>query len=275
MTTYSAPRRTIVKSIEIEGLGLHGGAPVKIKVHPGSDGLAFRAGTSRWLANAENVTDTERSTRLGEINTIEHLMAALAAHEVTDAEIEVEGGEIPGLDGSAKPFYDALAQAAFADLDSQEYFPPFKRVYYQEQDLSLAAAGGTGHWRYDYLLTDRWPGQQSFEAKDVVEGFGTQIAPARTFALAEEIPMILQAGLGRGLDKDSVLIVGIEGYKNEARFEDECARHKLLDLCGDLYLSGLPLRCLNVVAVKSGHRTNVKLAQLLREASERQSDSGS
>jgi UDP-3-O-acyl-N-acetylglucosamine deacetylase len=256
----------LANSVEISGKGLHGGEPTTVRLHPGNAGIFFNQGGQRVQAVAENVTDTTRSTTLGTVHTVEHLMSALAGLEFTDLEIEVEGNEIPGLDGSAKPFVDLLLTGGTTDLGESEFFPPFKRVFYQESELSLAAAAGTGHWRYDYVLSDRWPGTQSFEAVDVVKDFAGEIAPSRTFALAEEIPYILQMGLAKGLDAESALILGLEGYKNEARFEDEPARHKLLDLCGDLYLSGLPLRCLNVVTVKSGHRTNVKLALLLRES---------
>jgi UDP-3-O-acyl-N-acetylglucosamine deacetylase len=81
--------------------------------------------------------------------------------------------------------------------------------------------------------------------------------------MAEEVPAVLAAGLAKGLDIEKALILGIEGYKNDARFPDEPARHKLLDLAGDLYLAGVPLRFLNVAAERSGHRTNVEAAAKL------------
>jgi UDP-3-O-acyl-N-acetylglucosamine deacetylase len=267
LSSHVYRRRTLAREVDVSGVGLHGGEPTLMRLRPGSKGIGFHRGGTRFAAVAENVTDTTRSTRLGEVNTVEHLMSALAGLEITDLEIEVEGDEAPGLDGSAAPWVSALVEAGLEDLGEATAFPPFKRVFFQEGELSVGAASGAGHWRYDYVLNERWPGTQSFEAQDVVAQYGSEIAPARTFALAEEIPMILQLGLARGLDENSALILGIEGYKNEARFDDEPARHKLLDLCGDLYLSGLPLRCLNVVAVRSGHRSNVKVAALLREAS--------
>jgi UDP-3-O-acyl-N-acetylglucosamine deacetylase len=106
----------------------------------------------------------------------------------------------------------------------------------------------------------------TYESENVVTDYRSGIAPARTLVLSEEVPHIIAAGLGQGLNKDQVLVLGENGYENEARFADEPARHKMLDLIGDLYLSGVPIDHLNVVASRSGHRTNVIAAARLREA---------
>jgi len=237
-----------------------------VLVHPGQDGIAFRTASGRWAALAENVTDTTRCTRLGEVSTVEHLMSALAGLEITDAEIEVQGNEMPALDGSAQGFVEGLAAVGFETIGEGEIEPPFKRVFLQEEAVKIAIGKGDGHWRYTYDMGERWPNQQTFESFNVALEYRKQIAPARTFALAEEIPMVLEMGLAKGLDQDSALILGIEGYKNDPRFEDEPARHKLLDLIGDLYLAGIPIRLLNVTAERSGHASNVRAAALVRQA---------
>jgi UDP-3-O-[3-hydroxymyristoyl] N-acetylglucosamine deacetylase len=264
LTSY--PRQTLRSSVTFEGKGLHGGEPCRVTVNPSENGIVFRTASGRWHALAENVTDTTRCTRLGEVATIEHMMSALAGLEVTDAEIEVVGGEMPAMDGSATGFAEALHEAGFESLNDGETALPFKRVFLQEDGVKIAIGKGEGHWKYTYDLGDRWPTQQAFESFSVPLEYRRQNAPARTFALAEEIPAILQMGLAKGLDQDSALILGIEGYKNEPRFEDEPARHKLLDLIGDLYLSGIPVRLLNVDSERSGHGTNVRAAALLRQS---------
>jgi len=262
-------RRTLRESVQIAGLGLHTGVPVTLRVHPGEEGLQFRFGSSRVAAHPANVTDTTRSTKLGEIGTVEHLMSALAGLEVTDAEIEVDAPEIPGMDGSALPFFALMSSAGLVEIGSRELPSVYSRIFIQEDSgLKAAIAKGDGHLRYVYATGDRWPGEQSFEVANALEVYGEQIAPARTFALSEEIPMILQAGLAKGLDESSALILGPEGYENQARFLDEPARHKMLDLMGDLYLSGVPIRALSVVAEKTGHRANVKLAAMLVKATQ-------
>ncbi len=261
--TYKA--RTVSTNVVFEGKGLHTGTPVRMTVHPGTDGIAFRLGSERTPARPENVTDTTRSTRLGSVGTIEHLMAAFAGLEITDAEVELDAPELPGLDGSAKPYVDALLPL-LTDGDEREVPELYRRIFMQEGNISLSIGKGTGHGRYVYDLGARWPNVQSYEAENAVEAFPTEIAPARTFALLEEVPKLIEYGLGQGLDPSSAVIIGDEGYKNPVRFEDEPARHKLLDLMGDLYLAGVPLRALNFIGERSGHRTHVKVAAMVREA---------
>lgn len=258
-------RRTLAEPVRFEGLGLHFGEPVTVTVHPAEDGIHFRSPAGRWRAVAENVTDTTRCTRLGEVSTIEHLMSALAGLEVTEAEVELTAGELPAMDGSALPYVREFQRVGTVTVG--EWEPPalFKRVFLQEESLKIAIGRGDGHWRYSYHAGDRWPGEQSYESLDIVSAYAEEVAPARTFAMAEEIPAILQMGLAKGLDAEKALIIGLDGYKNDALFEDEPARHKLLDLIGDLYLSGIPIRNLNVAAERSGHRSNVQAAKLLRE----------
>lgn len=259
-------RKTIRETISFEGLGLHSGIPVKVTISPGSEGIRFRKGRDSWQARPDNVTDTTRSTKLGDIGTVEHLMSALCGLEVTDVEIEVTAGEMPAMDGSSKEFTEQLSATGLEELGAVEFAQPFSRVFLQELPVKMAIGKGEGHWRYTYDVPDHWPGEQAYEAADVISVYKEEIAPARTFALIEEVPAVLQAGLAKGLDIEKALIIGIEGYKNESRFPDEPARHKLLDLMGDLYLAGVPARLLNVTAERSGHRTNVEAAWRLYQA---------
>jgi UDP-3-O-acyl-N-acetylglucosamine deacetylase len=194
-------------------------------------------------------------------------MSALAGLEVTDAEVEVEGGELPALDGSSIEYVHRLKQAGFEQLGEREIPDLFTRVFLQEDDgLKVAVGKGSGHWRYIYDVGHRWPYKQEFESSLVTTDYETQIAPARTLALAEELDTAMAAGLGKGLDESSCVILESSGYRLPPRFSDEPARHKLLDLIGDLYLSGVPIRMLNVVAERSGHRSNVQVANMLIQA---------
>lgn len=256
-------RRTVAREIRFEGLGLHSGVPVEVILHPAEDGIHFRYGGARRRAIPENVTDTARCTRLGEISTIEHVMSALCGLEITDVEVEVTAPELPGLDGSAAGY---VAGIESIDLDEVEVEPPFPRVFLQAGETKIAIGRGEGRWRYDLIYDDHWPGAQSYESGGVIADYAAEIAPARTLVLEEEVDQAWAAGLGRGLNQDSVLILGASGYVGHSRFPDEAARHKLLDLLGDLYLAGIPARLLNVAAVRSGHRTNVEAAARLAAA---------
>ena len=264
---YSFIRRTVRSEVRILGSGLHSGVPVEVIIHPSNEGIAFRVGSTRVRAHPSNVTDTTRSTRLGEVGTVEHLMSAFAGLEITDAEVELTYPELPGLDGSAIEFVTAILATGKEDIGQAEVPEVFGRLYLQEEGgLEVAIAKGDGRWRCVFATDDRWPGAQTFELDDCVGGYTDQIARARTFAFEEELPMIRQMELGKGLDESSALILGASGYVNEARFHDEPVRHKLLDLIGDLYLSGVPVRALSVVAERTGHRANVRAAALLAQA---------
>lgn len=258
-------RKTIRSEVSFSGKGLHSGEPVTVRLLPGSKGIWFRCGTEKVQADPENVRETNRATALGGIATVEHMMAALAGAEVTDIEIELSSLEFPALDGSALPYWQALKGAGFESLGEAELPTLFSRVFLHEGDLKLAISAGVGHWRYEFS-SQHWPQFQAFEFVDVVSSFEKEIAPARTFGFERELPQIEAAGLAKGLDRSSALLIGESGYVNEARFDEEPARHKLLDAMGDLYLSGVPVRFLNVVAERTGHRMNVLAAKKLKEA---------
>ncbi|MBX3096982.1 MAG: UDP-3-O-acyl-N-acetylglucosamine deacetylase [Fimbriimonadaceae bacterium] len=257
------PRFTVADSISWSGKALHGGGPSRVTVHPGTDGIVFRSGDQRIAAIPENVTDTRRCTQLGPVSTIEHLMSALAGLGFTDAEIEVEGGELPAMDGSAQPFVEGLSQSGKAECGRLEVSGLFKRIFTGEDEIKIAIADGDGDWSYEYDCSPRWPGRQQLELHLDPATYAREVANARTFAFREEVEPIRALGLGLGLDEDSCLILGDAEYDFLARFRDEPVRHKLLDLIGDLALAGVPVSALDVSAHRSGHRMNVIAATRL------------
>jgi len=263
--TVEFDRRTLSGKAVFEGTGIHSGCACKAIVRPGSGGLAFTSGGHRVSAIPENVTDTTNTTRLGSMGMIEHLMSAFAALEITDAEVEVEGPELPILDGSAKEYLDGLQAAGIDALGAKRQVQIFSRVNVQgENDERIGISAGSGRWRFDWARPGYWPSELSFEAQ-LPEDFRGEIAPARTFCHESDIPMIQAVGLGKGGNEHNTLVIGEDGYRTEHRFEDEPARHKLLDLIGDLMLSRVPPRFLNVVGERSGHRLNVAASARLAE----------
>lgn len=259
-------RKTVARDILVSGRGLHSGVPVNVRILPGTEGIAFRSGATRVLAIPENVTDTTRCTRLGQVSTIEHLMAAFAGLGVTDAEVEVDAPELPALDGAAGVWISELLAARFEELPERTLPALFTRIYEKSDPVTVAIAHGEGDWKYIFDTGSRWPGVQTFEFHATRDSFATEVAPARTLVFEEEIELARAAGLGQGLDETTVLALGKEGYLNSAKFPDEPARHKLLDLIGDLYLTGVPIRHLNVVGERSGHAANVRAAEKLWRA---------
>ncbi|MFJ8936138.1 UDP-3-O-acyl-N-acetylglucosamine deacetylase [Streptomyces sp. NPDC102365] len=264
-------RATVRAPVLLDGVGLHSGLPVTVTIAPGDDGIAFtrttgvRAGTVRVPARVAHVTATDRRTRLGPVSTVEHLMSALAGARVTDAEIHLAGEEVPGCDGSARPFTDALHAVGLRDLGP--WRPPRlpRPVRYAHGDTVLRARPGTGLWSVTYDRAPRFPGRQTVTAR-LPADYADLVAPARTLVLETELARARAHGLGRGLDEPSVVVIGDDAYVGRTRFADEPARHKLLDLIGDLYLTGIPLHHLDVTAVRPGHHANIALAALVTEA---------
>jgi UDP-3-O-[3-hydroxymyristoyl] N-acetylglucosamine deacetylase len=259
-------RRTVRQTVRLSGRGLHSGDPVEVAIHPGGGGLVFRHRSTRVAAVPANVTATRRCTRLGPVSTVEHLMSALAGAGVTDGEVVVSAPELPGCDGSAAPFLEALTGCGLEDLGPSRQAPGLTRpVTLTHGNSRVRISPGTGRWHCVYDLAGRWPGTQAVSVR-LPADYAALVAPARTLVLAEELPAARRCGLGRGLDARSVVVIGRSGYEGAVRFPDEPVRHKLLDLVGDLYLAGLPVHELDVTAVRCGHTANVMAARLLADA---------
>jgi UDP-3-O-[3-hydroxymyristoyl] N-acetylglucosamine deacetylase len=261
-------RQTLKSAVSIDGQGLHTGQPVRMTLHPFDNGIQFSLNGNRTKAHPELVSEVTRSTKLGEIGTVEHIMSALAGTEITDVLIELTYPEVPGVDGSSLPFVEVIQSVDTEHLGTRELKDLYARLFLPDGEIKISIGKGTGHWRYEYETAPRWPGSMHFDSENVIEDYPSQIAPARTFGLKEEIPAVLQMGLARGLDANSAVILDDEGYMNQVRFEDEPSRHKLLDLMGDIYLSGVPCRFLNVVGHRSGHRAQVEAAKMICKALE-------
>ena len=263
MTFY---RKTIADTIQLGGDGLHSGAPVDVAFKPGESGIVFYSPEGEVRADPSNVSNTERCTRLGAVNTVEHCMAALAAAEVTDVEIHLTAQEMPAMDGASRTYLDAIIKTGLAVLSEATFEGPFARVFARDGQRKVAIGSGQGHWSYRFMSETRWPFDEMFEMTALPEGFLEEVASARTWGFEDEVSHLHSLGLARGLDLTKALVLGPSGYVNESHWPDEATRHKLLDVIGDVYLSGIPIRFLNVSAEQSGHQLNVQAAVHLKEA---------
>jgi UDP-3-O-[3-hydroxymyristoyl] N-acetylglucosamine deacetylase len=203
------------------------------------------------------------------VSTIEHLMAALYALLVDDVRVELDGPEVPILDGSSKPFVDRILRAGRTELEAvREYITLVRPVVASEADKRIAAYP-CGEYRVTYAIEFEHPalGYQELSASLWGESaFADKLAPARTFAFEHEVQALREKGLAQGGSLDNAVVLGDDGILNPGlRFDDEFVRHKMLDLTGDLSLLGRPLRA-HVVAYRAGHEMHGRLAHAIAKA---------
>lgn len=295
---------TIKTTIQLQGKGLHTGVESNLIIHPAATnhGIQFKRvdleGAPTIKADATQVVSTQRCTTIGKkeatVSTIEHLMAAFAANNVCNALVEINAPEVPILDGSALPFVEAIARAGVEEQDADKNYLYIEEAFVFNDEESGAS--------YTILPSDKLAittlvdfdssvvGKQ-FANLDSLSDFATEIAAARTFVFLHELEQLANAGLAKGGQLDNALVFvekmpesasltslaqqfGIEeevaiaetGILNttELRFENEAARHKLLDVVGDLALANIELKA-KIIATKPGHGGNTRLAQKLKQ----------
>lgn len=282
-------QRTIKKEVELEGVGLHSGAKVKIRLLPAepNSGINFirtdLSGAPAIKANIANVMDLSRRLRRSslscdsvEVHTIEHLMAALCGLMIDNVWVEINGPEVPGLDGSALPFVKLIREAGIEEQPAAKKFFQAKDPMWLEEKDTLLAILPDSEFKVSYTLSYDHPllKAQYISFTITPEIFENEIAPARTFCLEAEAEELRRQGLGKGANLENTLLVGKNGViKNKLRYDDEFARHKVLDLIGDLYLLGVPIKG-HVIAVKSGHPLNIRLIERIKQQGESLRDGG-
>jgi len=270
------PQRTVRSSTVIYGLGLHSGnrtgmAIQSLPVNSGIHFVTLPKGT-QIPAHLDSVADTEYATTLsreGEsIRTVEHLLSALHAAGITNLLVKVHG-EIPVLDGSALEFCERLEEIGVEDQDAPRRELVIDRRYEVGKGDRSLVIEPSATFSVSYRL--RYPppvGEQFYEFEmSGFEAFKSEVAPARTFGFMRDLPMMAELGLGSGGRLDNCILVGDDNVINtELRFPDEFVRHKILDIIGDLYLLGYPVRG-RVTARFTGHRDNIALQRAILGAS--------
>ncbi len=268
-------QQTLAQAFTLAGIGIHTGMNGKVTVHPAESGFGriFRVGQIDIPAHIDHVVDTTRSTTLGtagaRVHTVEHLLSALHGLGVDNALIEVEGPEIPILDGSALPFVEAIVAAGIRGQGD-----PCRILGYRADADPLLLNEGSSSFSVTASDTFRIAVTTEFanwvEGKATVEydssfsdTYATEIAPARTFAFREEVEHLLKSGLAQGGSLDNALIITPpDEFSTPLRLPEEWCAHKLLDVLGDLALVGARLQ-IAVTALRPGHRANTALARRL------------
>lgn len=275
-TTTPEPQHTLAASFTCTGVGLHTGATVQVKVHPAeaNTGRIFvrtdLPNTPAIAADIDQVSQTLLSTELGlaeaRVRTVEHLLAALVGLGVDNARIEIDAAEAPLLDGSAQDWVTAIAQVGtIAQSAPRPDWQVTEPLWIRDGDAFVAALPAP-ELRFTYGIDFPQPaiGNQWHSWAPSQEAFATAIAPARTFGLAEQIEYLRSQGLIKGGSLDNALVCGSTGWINPPlRFANEPARHKLLDLVGDLSLLGT-LPTAHFLAYKASHSLHTQLARSLK-----------
>jgi UDP-3-O-[3-hydroxymyristoyl] N-acetylglucosamine deacetylase/3-hydroxyacyl-[acyl-carrier-protein] dehydratase len=273
-------QKTIVNPVTLKGVGIHTGNKVNITFKPAEadSGITFIRtdipGAPRIKADVRSLLLAPKFSRRSsigndqaEVQTVEHLMAALSSLGIDNIDIQIDNNEVPGLDGSAINFIEALEKAVLVHQDKPRYVYTVKEPVCIQEGASSIAILPAQEFKISYTLNYDHPmlAAQFLEITVNVESFKTSLASARTFCLESEASQLQNQGLGLGANYENTLVVGKTGViKNKLRFNDEFVRHKILDLIGDLYLAGCPIRG-HVVALKSGHSLNLKIAQKIYE----------
>ncbi len=274
-------QKTIAREVSFAGPGLFSGEVTTITLGPGKEntGVVFVRQQDDHVANipalVQNISRRPRRTCLRNgtlsVETVEHCLAALSGMGVDNATVRLSGGaigELPGGDGSSQTFVDLVQEAGTQEQDSPcQPLIIRKPVQVTMGDATLAALPGPeDHLEIIYDFEAGPPiGRQTISFHLGDDDFVTQLAPARTFIFEREAEELRRRGMGKHLSPKDLLVISPDGpIDNKFRFPDECARHKVLDLIGDLYLVGRPIRG-RLVAHKSGHELNHLLARRLLE----------
>ncbi len=275
-------QRTISKLVEISAPGLFSGDNCHMRFLPAEvgSGVAFvrtggDAGPVRIPCDVANLIPRPRRTALeydGQtIETVEHVLSAVAGLGIDNLTIECDSSEAPSLDGSPLPFVDVLQNAGIVEQDAQrKVFAIDEPIVVSEGEASVSALPGPTDrleiiYELDYSETPAI-GKQVFSFCLGSGDYAREIAPARTFLLADEAEALRAQGVGAHLTERDIVVFGPDGViDNELRFDDEPVRHKLADLIGDLAVVGIPLAG-RIVACRSGHELNQVLARSLSDA---------
>ena len=271
-------QRTLKNSISCSGVGLHSGRRVSLTLHPAEPdtGIAFKRsdlddGCALIPARWDRVVDTFLCTAIGNehgvrVATIEHLMAALAGCHIDNALIEVDGPEVPAMDGSAAPFVFLIECAGVVEQEAG------RRAIEVLKPVTVIDSGRTAALLPDERFRISCEiefdsdliAHQAFSVELHNGAFKSEISRARTFGFAHEVDQLRAAGLARGGSMENAIVISDNKILNEEglRFEDEFVRHKVLDSIGDLYLAGGPIIG-HFRGLRTGHEMNNALLQAL------------
>ncbi len=270
-------QQTLGGSASFSGIALHTGARATVRIRPADEGtgIVFRRvdidGRPEVRALASNVVEVQRGTTIASgkaiVYTVEHIMSALHAHHVDNCIVEMDGMEPPIADGSGLPYFNMVAEAGVVEQSAEaEYFTPPAPVYVSGGKTKLVLIPDPEKLSISCVTSFKGCpiDPQFFEFELETEAYGREIAPGRTFVDFADLKPLLAIGLVKGGSLDAAAIIhdGAIICKEKLRFQNEIVRHKILDIVGDLYLTGKRITG-TLIAIRPGHPKNVELAGAL------------
>jgi UDP-3-O-[3-hydroxymyristoyl] N-acetylglucosamine deacetylase len=271
-------RRTLKREVGCTGIGLHTGKPVRLRFKPAQAGHGiqfFRSDVGVTIpARLPNLARLDHATTLSadgvSIETVEHLLSALHGLGVDDVRVEVEGPEVPILDGSAAPFVILIHEAGLRPLATPREYLKVLAPVEVVRGAKWARLLPSDQLRVSYTIGFDHPllRHQEISLRVTPDAYAEGIAPARTFGFLRDVETLRKNGLALGGSLENAVVIGESGVlNNKLRFEDEFVRHKVLDAIGDLALLGHPILA-HLEASKAGHAVHAALAQKLMETPE-------
>ena len=262
-------QRTLNNKIECKGIGLHSGRKIKMVIKPAAPDTGFvfirndLAGMNEIKADLSNVTETLLATSLGtngtRVSTVEHLLSAFRGVGVDNALIEIDGQEIPIMDGSALPFVTIMKNIGTRIQNRQRRFLVVKREVSVSGQNEKASLLPSDEFRITYTMDYKHPliGEQTYHMLFTYDHYQKQICAARTFGFLKDVEHLQAKGLALGGSLQNAIILDDNKIINKEglRCPDELVKHKVLDAIGDLFLLGLPIMG-HFIGYKSGHRLN-------------------
>ncbi len=298
----SEKKRTLKSPVSVSGVGLHTGASATLTIHPADENYGYKFqridvdGKPIIEADCDLVVDTSRGTTLGKngvkVSTVEHVLAALVGMQIDNAHIEIDGPEVPIMDGSSKPFVEAIEKAGFVEQDAiREYFIVDSTLTYEDPEKHVEMLMVPSE---EYRLTVMVDynsdvlGTQHASMYHIGE-FKDEISKCRTFVFLHELEMLLKHGLAKGGDLNNAIVIVAQEVSQEKldelarlfnkpsmkvvgkgvlnnlklQYQNEPARHKLLDIVGDMALVGMPLKA-HILSARPGHAGNVAFAKKVK-----------
>lgn len=258
------------KQITFEGIGIHTGQKSKVTIHPGSwrdVGFTFRNSKGfKVYANYENVTDAMLGTTVSDdnisVSTIEHLMATLYSYSIFDGIIEIDGPEVPIMDGSCQEFVDLIEEAGIEPSHEENWILSIKRPVRAEDGDSFAELTPGKGFTIDLMIdfNHKVIKFQKYLYTHSLENFKNQLSRARTFGFYKDVEKLQEQGLALGGSLSNTIVVGETDIMNKEglRYEDEFVRHKIVDIIGDMALCWYHIDG-KFIGYKTGHALNNKL----------------